>query len=409
MTDTKKVMIMKKHFKNIKYIVLGTFVALTACVSDDLADVGDLPDFTGPTPFYSVTNITTSEFDCNDVELSANYDFLFQAGSNLAVNGTMYQWTVTPSDGVALINKDLPILQQSIKAQLATVVALEDEIAKLEFKIPCETDQARIDAFEAEIDALEIQLEAAQAALTNETLEAVADLEAQIAALPAATLQDQELIFSFPNPGEYTVGLTVTDNLGKSDSTEKKINVTQAVPTIPVPEIAEASFEDNSLFDGTGDGRDSWRVPSNSAWSPLGGGTTVIQINTDSNPVDPPNLPDGRQAAKFPAGGDRVAYQEIEVTPGATYVMTYFSAFEETTFGDMTVSILTPNTSSYAESQLEANIIASRTDSNVGRVDNVFKKHAITFEAGENESVIIFATNSGVESRLDAFDITVKQ
>jgi len=400
---------MKKYLYSLKYIALVTFVSLASCISDDLADVGDLEDVTGPTPFYNVTDVTSSEFDCNEVELWANYDFNFQAGSNLAVNGTKYQWSVTPSDGVLLINKNLPILEQTIEAELATVVAIEKEIAKLEFKIPCETDPAKVAVFQAEVAALEIQLATEQAALSDETLQNVADLESQIAMLPAATLQDRELIFSFPNPGEYTVGLTVTDNLGKSDSTEKIITVIQAVPTIPVPEIAEPSFEDNSLFDGSGDGRDSWRAPSNSAWSPVGGGTTVIQINTDSNPVDAPNLPDGRQAAKFPGGGDRVAYQEIEVTPGAEYVLTYFSAFEETSFGDMTVSILSPNTSNYGEAQLEANIIAKRTDNNVGRVDNVFKKHAITFEAGDNESVIIFATNTGVESRLDSFDITVKE
>ncbi|WP_223170199.1 hypothetical protein [Maribacter aquimaris] len=400
---------MNKYLYNFKYMVLGIFVSLTSCVSDNLADIGDLEDITGPTPFYNYTNITSSEFDCNDVELWANYEYNFQAGSNLAVNGIYYEWTVVPSEGVTLINKDLPVLKQSIEAELATVVALEDEIAKLEFKIPCETNQDKIDVLEADIDALQVELAAAEAALSEETLQNVADLESQIAALEPATLQDRELIFSFPGPGEYTVGLTVKDNLGKSDYTEKLITVNQAVPTIPLPEIAEPSFEVNSLFDGTGDGRDSWRVPSNDAWSPLGGGTTVIQINTDSDPVNTPNLPDGVKAAKFPAGGDRVAYQEIEVTPGATYVITYFSAFEEDNYGEMKVSILAPNTSSYAEAQLEANIIATRTDNNVGRVDNVFKKHAITFEAGEYESVIIFATNSGVESRLDAFEISVKQ
>ncbi len=400
---------MNTYLYKLKYIVLGMFVSLASCVSDDLADVGDLEDITGPTPFYNYTEITSSEFDCNDVEIWAKYEFNFEAGSNLAVNGTGYEWSVTPSEGVTLINSELPILEQSIEAELATIVALEEKIADLEFKIPCETDQDKIDVMEAEIAALEVELAAAEAALSEETLQNVADLESQIAALAAATLNDQELIFSFPGPGEYTIGLTVTDNLGKSDYTEKLITVNQAVPTIPVPEISEPSFEDNSLFDGTGDGRDSWRAPSNDVWSPLGGGTTVIQINTDSDPVNTPNLPDGVQAAKFPAGGDRVAYQEIEVTPGATYVMTYFTAFEEDSYGEMKVSILTPNTSSYAEAQLEANIIASRTDNNVGRVDNVFKKHAITFEAGENETVIIFATNSGVESRLDAFEISVKQ
>lgn len=400
---------MKKNRLNLKYIVLATFVALTACVSDDLAEVGDLEDITGPTPFYNITNVTSSEFDCDDIELYANYDFNFQAGSNLAVNGTAYQWTVSPPDGVTFINKDLPILQQSIDAELATIVAIEKEIAKREFKIPCEDDPARVAVLQSEISNFQSELATAQAALSDQTLQNVADLENQISTLEAATLQDRELIFSFPSPGNYTVGLTVTDNLGKSNYTEKIITVIQAVPTIPVPEIGEPSFEDNSLFDGTGDGRNSWRVPSNSAWSPFGAGTTVIQINTDSNPDESPNLPDGTQAAKFPGGGDRVAYQEIEVTPGAEYVLTYFTAFEETTFGEMKVSILTPNTANYSEAQLTQNIIASRTDSNVGRVDNVFKKHAITFEAGTNESVIIFATNSGVETRLDAFEIVVKE
>ena len=157
------------------------------------------------------------------------------------------------------------------------------------------------------------------------------------------------------------------------------------------------------MFDGTGDGRDSWRAPSSSRWG------SVFQINTDTNPVDAPNLPDGRQAAKFPADGTRTGYQEIEVTPGATYVLTYFSAFEENSFGDLTVSIINTNADSLADAQLDANIIAQRTDNNIGRVDNVFKKHALTFEAGTNESVIILLRGSGVESRLDAFDISVKQ
>lgn len=406
--DTKNLRMMNKFKFTLKYIVLATFVSLTSCLSDELPNVGDLPDITGPTPFYSVTDLTTSEFDCDDVELWASYEFNFQAGSNLAVNGIYYDWTISPSEGVALINKDLPILEQQIDAQLASVITIEDQIAKLEFKIPCETNPAKVAAMEAEIAALEIKLAAAEAALSDETLQNVADLEEQIANLPPATLKDPELIFSFPGPGEYTVSLKVTDNLGKFDTVEKSFTVNQAIPTIPIPEIGEPSFEPGTLFDGTGDGRDSWRVPSNTAWSPLGGGTTVIQISTDSNPDAAPNFPHGVKAAKLPAGGDRVLYQEIEVTPGATYVLTYFSEYAMDNFGELNVSILTPNTSSYAESKLKANIIASRKDSNVGRAKYIFKKHAITFEAGENETVIIYGTNSGDEVRLDVFEISVK-
>ena len=390
---------MNKYLFNLKYIVLGAFVSLTSCVNDDLANIGDLEDITGPTPFYSVTNVVSSEFDCNDVELWAKYDYNFQAGSNLAVNGTNYEWTITPAEGVSLINKDISILEQSIDGELAAVVAFENAIAKLEFKIPCESDQAKVDALEAQIADLQVQLDAAEAGLSDETLQNVSDLENQISALPSATLQDRELVFSFPGPGEYTVGLTVTDNLGKSAYTEKTITVNQVIPTIPVPEIGEPGFEDGTLFDGSGDGRDSWRAPSSANWG------SVFQINTKSEGV----LPEGTQASKFPGDGTRVGYQEIEVTPGATYVLTYFSALNLDSFGDITVSIVSTNATTLAEAKLEANIIASRTDNNVGRVVDVFKKHAITFEAGDNETVIILLTNSGVEGRLDAFDISVKQ
>ncbi|UMB59160.1 hypothetical protein MHL31_08715 [Lutibacter sp. A80] len=391
---------MNKYLFKIKYIVLATFVSLTSCVNDDLADVGDLVDITGPTPFYNVTDITTSEFDCSDVELEANYEFNFQAGSNLAVNGIYYEWKISPSEGVSLINKDLPILEKSIEGELASVVGLEDAISKLEFKLPCTVDPAKAAVIEAQIADLEAQLETAKANLTDETLQNVSNLENQIATLPAATLQDKELIVSFPGPGEYTVGLTVTDNLGKSDYIEKTVTVNQVVPTIPIPEIGEPGFDDGTLFDGTGDGRDSWRAPSSSKWG------SVFQINTKS---ELGVLPDGYQAAKFPSDGTRVGYQEIEVTPGATYVLTYFSELDTNNLGEVTVSIISPNATTLEEAKLEANIIASRTDSSVGRVDDVFKKHAITFEAGEYETVIILLTNSGTECRLDAFDITVKQ
>lgn len=396
---------MKKHIISLKYIVLVMLISLTSCLDDSLPEVGDLPDFTSPTPFYNVEDVSSSEFDCNDVEISANYDFNFQAGSNLAVNGTQYQWAVTPSDGVTFINKDLPILQQGIQGELATVVAIENEIAKLEFKLPCEASQARVTVLEAQIAGLKADLQTAKDNLTEETLQNVANLEAQIAALPAATLQDRELIFSFPKPDLYTVSLTVTDDLGKSTTTEKIITVNQAVPTIATPEIGEASFEDGSLFDGTGDGRDSWRSPSSSRWG------SVFQINTDSNGRGEGNdLPDGVQAAKFPADGTRTGYQEIALTPGATYVLTYFTTFDGlATFGDLTVSIVSTNANSLDEARLAVNTIASRTDTNVGRVDNVFKKHALTFDAGTNESAIILITNTGVESRLDAFEIIVKQ
>ena len=109
---------MKTNFLTLRLSVLTGLFLLTGCVSDDLANVGDLEDITGPTPFFNFSEITFAEFDCEENELSSNYQFNFQAGSNLAVNGTMYQWVVTDNSGgsvdIDLINKDLPILQQQI-------------------------------------------------------------------------------------------------------------------------------------------------------------------------------------------------------------------------------------------------------------------------------------------------------
>ena len=112
---------MKMNITKTKLLALVSLLVLSACVSDDLANEGDLQDFTGPTPFYNFSNVAFGEFDCNENEISTNYQYLFQAGSNLAVNGTQYQWNVTDANGnpvdVVLINKDLPILQLQIDAQ----------------------------------------------------------------------------------------------------------------------------------------------------------------------------------------------------------------------------------------------------------------------------------------------------
>ena len=300
---------MKKIFYH--FLVLTISLTLGSCVSDDLADVGDLQDFTGPTPFFTFSDITAAEFDCADVEISVDYNVLFTAGSNLAVNGTNYAWSVEPAEGITLINSRSLIIERQIEAQLATVLDIEEDIAALETRIPCEEDPARVAIFEAQIADLQVALETANAEITEETRQNVADLESQLAALPAGTLEDQEIVFNFPSPGDYMVSLVVTDNLGKSDATLSQVRVNQAVPTIPVPEIGEPGFEDGSLFDGTGDGRDSWRTPSGAAadWSPFGGTTTVPQINGNS---ELGRVPEGLQAAKMPADGTRVLYQEID-------------------------------------------------------------------------------------------------
>ena len=121
-------------------------------------------------------------------------------------------------------------------------------------------------------------------------------------------------------------------------------------------------------------------------------------------------LPEGTQAAKFPATGDRVAYQEIDVTGGASYILSYSSAFETDAYGTQTFSIINPAATTYAEAILEENIIAQNVETNDDRTDDVFARHTIGFEVGEDvSSVILLITNTGVESRVDDVQIVVNE
>ena len=52
---------MKRYLFNFKTMFLGTLVHLSSCLNDDLPDVGDLVDLTGPTPSFNFNEITTSQ------------------------------------------------------------------------------------------------------------------------------------------------------------------------------------------------------------------------------------------------------------------------------------------------------------------------------------------------------------
>lgn len=192
----------------------------------------------------------------------------------------------------------------------------------------------------------------------------------------------------YPGEGTFSVSLTASDKLGVTNTyTEQIVIVEPEAPTAVVPPILEAGFEDNSLPDGSGDGRDSWRLS----------GAGVIQITT--SPVY-----NGSQAAKFPSAGDRAGYQALEVTPNSDYTLSYYYTMKTSGTGNITVWILPGEVTEF--SQIDTSeAIASFVGTDQSDA-NTYVKVDLPFNTGANDKVAILITNEGVESRLDDVSIS---
>ncbi|MEM9918446.1 MAG: PKD domain-containing protein [Bacteroidota bacterium] len=197
-----------------------------------------------------------------------------------------------------------------------------------------------------------------------------------------ATSTDEEPNHTYAEVGTYTVTLVASDKLGATSTSSKEVVVEEPVSNF-VPVVLEGSFEDNSLPDGSGDGRDSWR-------NELGG---VIQIT--SSPVH-----QGAQAAKLPSAGDRVGYQSIAVLPDTDYRLSFHYTMKSDP-GTLTVSILDSEITDLSEA-------AGATIASVALTDNSspdeYVNVIIPFNSGDQSVVGILFTNTGSECRLDAFE-----
>ena len=196
---------------------------------------------------------------------------------------------------------------------------------------------------------------------------------------------DKEPTNTFPEIGEYQVTLIASDKLGVESTVTNTVMVVEPAAILPV--IQEAGFEDGTLPDGSGDGRDSWRTD-------MGG---VIQIT--SSPTQA-----GEQAAKFPSAGDRVAYQELTVSPDTDYTITYYYTMKESGDGSMTVAILAGGITDLDDAEAATIIKEVGTDQTES---NDYVKVSLTFDTGDNTTIAILMTNIGVESRVDSFSIAL--
>ena len=206
------------------------------------------------------------------------------------------------------------------------------------------------------------------------------------------TSNEKDPIFTFEaGEGTYPVTLTASDANGVSDAITIDVIVVEG-PFQPI--ILEPGFEDNSLPDGTGDGRDSWRN------NDLGG---VIQIT--GSPVT-----FGDQGAKLPPGPDRIGYQEIVVERNSNYDLRFwYTMLDNSSDPWLTVSILgvTENGGTITTAQQAVdNTIASVTVNDTS--DPVeYLQQSLSFNSGDNDVVAIYFFNGPVECRLDEFTIDV--
>ena len=205
------------------------------------------------------------------------------------------------------------------------------------------------------------------------------------------TSTDEDPIFAFSGEGTFPVTLTSSDALGATDTVTIDVIVVQGPYQ---PTILEAGFEDNTLPDGTGDGRDSWRN------NDLGG---VIQIT--GSPVT-----FGVQGAKLPNDGSRIGYQEIVVEADTNYNLRFwYTMLDNSSDPWLTVAMLgvTENGGTFSTPQeVLDGTLASVTVNNTDD-PSVYVQQKLTFNSGANNVVAIYFTNGPVEARLDDFSIEV--
>ena len=193
---------------------------------------------------------------------------------------------------------------------------------------------------------------------------------------------------TYADIGQYTVTLVASDKLGATSTTSQIVVVEEQKAILPI--IQEAGFEDGTLPDGSGDGRDSWRN------SDLGG---VIQIT--GSPVFM-----GDQAAKFPSAGDRVAYQALTVSANTDYVVTYYYTMKEDGAGAMTVAILGGGITDLDQAEAATLVKKDGTDQTDA---DTYVKVDLFFNTGDNTTIAILMTNEGVESRVDEVSIALSE
>ncbi|QOW10407.1 PKD domain-containing protein [Kaistella flava (ex Peng et al. 2021)] len=205
-----------------------------------------------------------------------------------------------------------------------------------------------------------------------------------------STVTTLDTTYKFADEGTFDVTLTAKDKLGATNSITKSIEVVK--PLIPagiLPVIHEPGFEDGDSNCGPNmDGRDCWRIPGGAIF-----GITSSPVRT------------GSQAAKFDAGSNRVAYQELTVSPNTSYTITIFYTIKTSPGGSqMRLAVSDPITNA---SQISTAIFKSTTGNDQSDA-NSFTPLTLTFDTGARTKIGLWIDSNNIaESRVDDVSISI--
>lgn len=204
------------------------------------------------------------------------------------------------------------------------------------------------------------------------------------------TANTRDAVNTYPDEGTYTVSLTASDALGKTDTFTADITIVEPpVPTAITPVIGAAEFQDEAGICGTGDSRDCWRIS----------GGSIHQTTSDGR--------NGTRGAKYTAASSnspRVTYQAITVSPNTKYILTAYYAIQSDgdTVRATVIDGQLENYSEFADASLLGQSVGTVND---GKGN--FNRLIVEFETGASGeiSMLFDAGANASESYLDDVSI----
>jgi len=368
-------------------VIVFSAITLASCEDESLPGVGGIEDNTPPTAGFISQN---SEFSDLDTDLIV---FRFINASESATN---YKWKLP--EGASIFVEQPPVVESDDSAEVKAEKESKIEQLAKEAKELIEFNNTELnvgfdisDLIFTEQEALEIsEIEDSGVAeqKRNEIFEKVRSTTWDVF--------QKNILVKFDDYKDYEIELLSIDGNGKANRVIETLNIVKAKPT---PIIKNPDFNDE------GNPRLNWE---NKDLGPSGGNSG------DSN--------DGGRSLKFDANDQRIAFQDLKVTPDTEYVFSFFYSIKDVGDSELEVRIL-----SLADGDITKSNIESRTLSTaIFDVDEAtkgsknFNEGSLGFKSGIDTNVGIYfkaigggngtdgtAKNGGQDVRIDTASIKV--